>query len=175
MKHAKGKQLVSSEQPSQNAIGRALGLSSAAMSKLKKQGMPVHSVEAASAWRAANIKETAHRLAKHSPPRRSAAVQRVAKLMTVAGAALEANKSIAGQVPALRAAMHAVPERERPAVLLHAGVMDVLVAEMGAVLADGDDGADEAPATGGAPMDDDEAAWMGRFWYGVAAGEIRPT
>ena len=37
--------------PSQAAIGRALGLSPAAMTKLKKQGMPVDSVEAAQAWR----------------------------------------------------------------------------------------------------------------------------
>lgn len=130
------------------------------------------SVEAARAWRAANIKETAHRLAKHSPPRRSAAVQRVAKLMTVAGAALQAGKSIAGQVPALRAAMHAVPEHERPAVLLHAGVMDVLTADVGEVLAEG---AAEAPATGSAAMSDDDAEWMGTFWYRVAAGEISPT
>jgi hypothetical protein len=36
---------------SQAAIGRALGLSPAAMTKLKKKGMPVDSVEAAQAWR----------------------------------------------------------------------------------------------------------------------------
>lgn len=41
------------KKPSQNAIGRALGLSSAAMVKLKKLGMPVDSVEAAQAWREA--------------------------------------------------------------------------------------------------------------------------
>lgn len=39
--------------PSQNAVGRALGLSSAAIVKLRKQGMPVDSVEAAQAWREA--------------------------------------------------------------------------------------------------------------------------
>ena len=38
---------------SQAAIGRAMNLSPAAMTKLKKQGMPVHSVEAALAWRTA--------------------------------------------------------------------------------------------------------------------------
>lgn len=36
---------------SQNAIGRALNLSSASMVKLKKQGCPMDSVEAAQAWR----------------------------------------------------------------------------------------------------------------------------
>ena len=39
--------------PSQAAIGRALNLSPAAITKLKKQGMPVDSVEAAQAWRMA--------------------------------------------------------------------------------------------------------------------------
>jgi hypothetical protein len=44
--------MVNTEGPlSQAAIGRALGLSPAAMTKLKKQGMPVDSVEAAQAWR----------------------------------------------------------------------------------------------------------------------------
>jgi hypothetical protein len=38
---------------SQAAIGRALDLSPASVTKLKKQGMPVHSVEAAQAWRLA--------------------------------------------------------------------------------------------------------------------------
>ena len=40
-------------EPSQAAIGRALGLSPAAITKLKGQGMPVNSVEAAQAWREA--------------------------------------------------------------------------------------------------------------------------
>jgi hypothetical protein len=40
--------------PSQNSIGRALGLSSAGMVKLKKQGCPVDSVESVRAWREAN-------------------------------------------------------------------------------------------------------------------------
>jgi phage terminase Nu1 subunit (DNA packaging protein) len=36
---------------SQNAIGRALGLSPASMVKMKKQGCPMDSVESAQAWR----------------------------------------------------------------------------------------------------------------------------
>jgi hypothetical protein len=39
--------------PSQAALGRLLNLSPAAVTKLKKQGMPVHSLEAAQAWRIA--------------------------------------------------------------------------------------------------------------------------
>lgn len=38
---------------SQSALGRALDLSPPAITKLKKQGMPVHSIEAAQAWRMA--------------------------------------------------------------------------------------------------------------------------
>lgn len=44
---------VGGEEPSQAALGRAMNLSPAAMTKLKKQGMPVHSLEAALAWRSA--------------------------------------------------------------------------------------------------------------------------
>ncbi|CAH1387039.1 hypothetical protein [Candidatus Nitrotoga sp. M5] len=39
---------------SQNAIGRAIGLSSAGMVKLKKQGCPMDSVESVMAWRKNN-------------------------------------------------------------------------------------------------------------------------
>lgn len=53
---------MSSKQLSQNAIGRALGLSSAAIVKLKKQGMPVDSVESAQAWR-----EARQSIAKRKP------------------------------------------------------------------------------------------------------------
>lgn len=41
------------KQPSQAAIGRALDLSPASITKLKGQGMPVDSVESAQAWREA--------------------------------------------------------------------------------------------------------------------------
>lgn len=53
---------MSSKQLSQNAIGRALNLSSAAIVKLKKQGMPVDSVESAQAWR-----EARQSIAKRKP------------------------------------------------------------------------------------------------------------
>lgn len=46
--------MVSAHKPlSQNAIGRALGLSSANMVKMKRQGCPMDSVEAVRAWREA--------------------------------------------------------------------------------------------------------------------------
>ncbi len=42
---------VNGKELSQAALGRALGLSPPAITKLKKQGMPVTSIEAAQAWR----------------------------------------------------------------------------------------------------------------------------
>ena len=50
-----------SKPPSQNAIGRALDLSSAAMVKLKKQGCPMDSVESARAWREARLNVAARK------------------------------------------------------------------------------------------------------------------
>ena len=175
---------------SQNAIGRALGLSSASMTKCKKMGMPVHSgVEAARAWRERNIAPTMHKYLKPShmtqprPKARqpSGALPHALALMDIAAAALEAGQSITAMVPTLRAAMHAVPEHERdPEMLLQVEVMDVLTADVVAALppqgAMNDDG---SPAwhsdSADGPMPDDEADEMGRFWYQVAAGEIRPA
>jgi hypothetical protein len=45
--------MVNGKGLSQAALGRALNLSGPAITKLKQQGMPVHSVEAAQAWRQA--------------------------------------------------------------------------------------------------------------------------
>jgi hypothetical protein len=171
-----------SKPPSQNAIGRALGLSSASMTKCKKMGMPVHSVDAARTWRENNIAPTAHQYLKrnpahqprHKPPHQSGAVPHALALLGIAAAALEAGQTITAMVPTLRAAMHAVPMHERDgAMLLPVPVMDVLTGDVFAILADLDN-TSEGPATDG-PMTDDEADEMGRFWYQVAAGEIRPT
>lgn len=41
------------DEPSQAAIARALGLAKSRITAMKKQGMPVHSIEAAQAWREA--------------------------------------------------------------------------------------------------------------------------
>jgi hypothetical protein len=152
------------------------------MTKCKGMGMPVHSVEASRAWREHNIAPTIHKCLKGNttsqqrPNQRqpSGAVPHALALLGIAAAALEAGQPIAAMVPTLRAAMHAVPEHERNnAMLLPMEVMDVLTADVAAVMAELGS-ADEGPATGGT-MPDDEAEEMGRFWYRVAAGEIRPT
>ena len=63
---------------SQAAIGRALNLSPAAMTKLKKQGMPVESVEAAQAWRVARQNVAQRKAVPASlPPARAPLVDRL--------------------------------------------------------------------------------------------------
>ena len=166
--------------PSQAAIGRALDLSPASMTKCKRMGMPVHSVEAARAWRAINIAPTMHghikRQAASVTPSPSQALPHALALLDIAAAALASGQTIDALVPVLRLALRAVPEHERdPDMMLQREVMDVLVADVVAVLpprdALNDDG---SPAWhNGDNWTDDEAAEMGRFWFSVAAGEIR--
>jgi hypothetical protein len=176
--------MVNSKQStlSQAAIGRALGLSSASVTKCKKMGMPVHDVEAARTWRENNIAPTAHQYLKRNPSNKrqpkarqpSGTLPQALALLNIAAAALEAGQSITAMVPTLRAALHAVPEHERdPEMLLQVEVMDVLTADVFAVLNEQDNEANSASTDG--PMPDDEADEMGRFWYQVAAGEIRPA
>ncbi len=60
--------MVSAYKPlSQNAIGRALGLSSANMVKMKRQGCPMDSVEAVRAWREARQSIAARKPELHLP------------------------------------------------------------------------------------------------------------
>lgn len=166
--------------PSQAAIGRALGLSPASVTKCKALGMPTDSVESARAWRQANIRPTAHAMmAKHTtkqapPPQPSGAMPHALALLGIAAAALEAGQSIDAMVPTLRAALHAVPAHERDgSMLLPVEVMDVLVADV--VNAMGEPDKADGYACAGEPMSDDEADYMAQFWYQVAAGEIRPA
>jgi hypothetical protein len=166
--------------PSQAEIGRALGLSPATMSKYKAMGMPTDSVQAVRAWRNANIKPTAHKMMTKRTPRPapplqpSGAIPHALALLDIAAAALEAGQSIAAMVPTLRAALHAVPEHERnAAMLLPLNVMNVLVAEMVNAMAVWDkvDGRTHSSE----PMTEEDADFMGRWWFEVAAGEVRPT
>lgn len=60
---------------SQAAIGRALGLSPASMTKLKGQGMPVDSVESARAWRLARQNIAARKAEPKAATMLAAAVQ----------------------------------------------------------------------------------------------------
>ena len=164
--------MVNSEHstPSQAAIGRALNLSPASMTKLKKLGMPVTDVEAARTWRAINIAPTMHghikRQAASVTPSPSQALPHALALLDIAAGALASGQTIDALVPVLRLALRAVPEHERdPDMMLQREVMDVLVADVFNAIKQQD-----APHT---DMTDDEAAEVGRFWYQVAAGEMR--
>ncbi|MEQ1804501.1 MAG: hypothetical protein ABL900_03910 [Burkholderiaceae bacterium] len=149
----------------QAEIARALGLSKASITKLKARGMPVHSIEAARQWRHQylSIARCKPEPAPIKTPSPADAVQRVSDLATVAEAALEAGcfDLIA---PTFREALRAVPRTHRASVLLPLKVMDELVRPvMELIEPDG-----SAPAQA---MSDEEADAMGRFWYGIAAGE----
>ncbi len=54
------------DEPSQAAIARAFGLAKSRITAMKKQGMPVHSIEAAQAWR-----EARQSIARRKPAPRS--------------------------------------------------------------------------------------------------------
>ncbi len=168
--------------PSQAAIGRALGISPASMTKCKAMGMPTDSVDAARAWRQSHIKPTAHGMlaAPHSPKptlalQPSAAMAQALAMLEIASSTLEAGQSIAAMVPALRASLRAVPDHERDgSMLLPVEVMNVLVADVLKATIELDESADRCAETT-VPMSDEDAAWMGHFWFQVAAGEIRPA
>jgi hypothetical protein len=140
------------------------------MTKLKGQGMPVHSVEAARAWRAINIAPTMHghikRQAASVTPSPSQALPHALALLDIAAAALASGQTIDALVPVLRLALRAVPEHERdPDMMLQREVMEVLTADVFNAIKHQD--------TAHTDMTDDEAAEVGRFWYQVAAGEMR--
>jgi hypothetical protein len=158
---------------SQAAIGRALGLSPASMTKLKAMGMPVDSSHSAKVWRENNIRLMVHTAAPRRdsvpmPPASSGAVENAHAWMNIAAAALASGQRIAAMVPRLRIVLANVPVREREAVLVHSDVMDILTADVAAVLT-----ADSDSSDGAVPMSDDEQQYMGHFWYKVAAGEIQ--
>ena len=62
---------MSSSKPSQFDLAAGLNVSQPMVSKLKKRGMPTHSVAAAVAWRAENLNVAHHREKKSAGPRPS--------------------------------------------------------------------------------------------------------
>jgi hypothetical protein len=162
-------------------IGRALGLSRQAVHALHLRGMPVHSVEAAHAWRLTHL----------DPARRKAGdfdrelqvrerLTQAQALMTAAAEALAGGNehAFAALVPSLRDAMRSIPEAERDRLGLAFAVMDRLVSPVSAIVdeCEAEDRA-QAEAAGISPPEtwhcatEDKAARMGAFWYAIAAGE----
>lgn len=178
---------------SQNHLAELLGISKGAVSKLAGRGMPTHTVEAARAWRKAHLNPASVKGARfdkyYKPgPSRQLLHQPVqtaperpwfeiaAALLGVACDVLQAGQSIKAMVPTLRAALCCVPMNERPDLLLPLDVVNVLVADVLALLPCKEREPiieDGSPAwCNGANMTEHEAAEMGAFWYRVAAGEL---
>lgn len=166
-------------------LADALGISAAMVSKLSKRGMPTDSVERARRWRKRHLEQgrvkgmrAGTQALPPPPPGPCPEKDVVEQLMQAAGEVLDSGGDIAHLVPGLRLAMAAVPENRRAEVRFSGPVMDVLTAEVSAVLAqyqDADSPASDRPQishTSGHVCDESE--WdEGRFWYQVAAGEIR--
>lgn len=146
---------------SQNALARALGLSAASVTKHKKMGMPVDSVEAATQWRNQNLR---HDLRKRPAPNLPATStrQEVEALALLALNALQLGE-FALIAPRMRAAMRALPAHDREQVGLPVEVWDALTNHVGTAITSGGDLQSVA-------LDDAQAARMGAFWFDVASG-----
>lgn len=169
-----------------------LGISGAMVTKLAKRGMPTDTLERAERWRKRHLEPgrvKGTRFDSNYQPRPQATpvlsvplgscLAVASGFLDAASLALSASGRIDALVPGLRAAMAAVPAHERGHMLLPVNVMDVLTADVRALLPPT---ADNPSCDGGQPsqrdgdpMGDDEAETMGVFWYKVAAGEIQPT
>lgn len=166
----------------QKELAALLGVSTAMVSRHVKQGMPTDTLERAERWRKRHLEPSRIKGARYdsnhrpqvqpAPATASGSFLEVAAgLLEIASMALSAGGRIDALVPGLRAAMAAVPTHEREPMLLPVNVMDVLTADVRALLPPKSDD----PACDGDTMTDDEAQAMGDFWYKVAAGEFRPA
>jgi len=152
--------------------------------------MPVDSLEAAQQWRTQHLdpaRKKGARLDAHYQPSRPAqrpqpapasdTVAQASRLMETAESALSAGQCIDALVPALRAALRAVPVPERASVdLVGLPVMRVLLAHVLDVLPDpatnpsNDDGTPFY--VGGEAVTNEDASFAGAVWYEIAAGEL---
>ncbi len=159
---------------SKRALARGLGLSPAMVLKLEKRGMPMRSIDAARQWRRVNLHpgRTKREPAAVQPKPSAAALRDLAALVPVAEAALRAGR-FELIADALREAMRAVPEAHRATVPLLPAVWRELVRP--AIELFEANAADPASASAEPAMSDEDAEAMGRFWYGIAAGEAVPV
>lgn len=159
--------------PSQAAIARAIGVAKSRITALKAQGMPVHSIEAAQAWRRTHLNPARTKPPPRPPanPAPSPAVLTAQDLMEAAGLVLAAGGSIDPLIPGLRRALRAVPPHQRDDVELNPEVMRVLLAPLLALI---DSEKAASPDTTEPPPEDDEAkAEAGSWLYAIACGEIK--
>jgi hypothetical protein len=152
-------------QPTGKAIAQALGLSAGRISQLRRDGMPVDSIEAARAWyaRRVDLGRSYGQRVRAARPAGGAALNRVVGLAARAEVALVAGRF--GEVEAeLRAALADVPPGRRGAVELSTAVWDALVGDVAAVLREFAEPAD---------LPSDDLSTMASFWYEAAAGAVR--
>jgi hypothetical protein len=160
--------------PTQAVLADALGIDPAMVSRHKRQGMPVHSIEAAIEWRKAHVRV---RVSPADQSDRTAnalnheqAVLLAGGLLQVAGELIEFGGDLTPMLPALRHALAAVPLAQRDRLLAPIKVLDLLTDEVARVV----DGVDQAGTLEGVlQLLDATQLDMGSFWYAVAAGEVR--
>lgn len=161
-------------------LARLLGLGRSSVAGMKKRGMPTDSLEAAQAWRDANL-SLAHRKDANSARRtngRQTAGQLAAQAVSHAEALglLLGDALASGQAPdpemasRMRGAMQAVPASHRDLVRLPVEVLDMLCGRFGQAV-------EQAAQQVGKPdqLTDDQAKSMGGFWFALAAGEPVPV
>jgi len=174
--------------PTGRQIAEALGISAGRVSQLKRDGMPVDSVAAASSWyrrrvdiarsygqkHAAALRRPVPALRRPSPALPAEvstgdAVAAAVALAVEAEALLEAGRFVEVEAE-LRQALHAVPTEYRGLLALPCNVLDALCADM---LRDIRENAE--PGDFVESMSEQDAEFMGSFWFAVAAGEIVPA
>lgn len=144
----------------QATLARELGISGAMVTKLAKRGMPVHSVEAASAWRRANLdparsKAMARGPVAVDPVERAEECGRQALYLMGRGDRTTWRTRMA-------AALADVPHEARDAVRLPVEVLDAMLSGVLAAIPAAERVAD---------MGEAEAEASGALLYAIAAGE----
>ncbi len=164
--------------PTMAEIGRALSLSRQAVSRAAKAGMPVHSIEAAHAWRRQHLDPARRKRGAYDDELRvRALIARAEELGELAGEALArgSEAAFAALVPPLREAMRAVPLAGRGRVRLSFEAMNRLVEPVMSQIraCEAEDAAAGLVQPAG-PMSAEDAEAMGAWWYAVACGEPLP-
>jgi hypothetical protein len=165
------------EKPTQTALASALGIDPAMVTRDKRRGMPIDSIEAAQAWRDQNVR------VRWTPEADTEAVgvalngerlaERAAALLQAAGELLDSGGDIAPMVATIRQAMAAVPFDQRSRLRFPFNIMDALTEEVNRVMDKGDPAGLIYGTLYPTKRAKGEAIDMGAFWYAVAAGEIR--
>ncbi len=165
------------EKPSQHTLAAALCIDPAMVTRYKRKGMPLDSIEAALAWREENVRVRYTTEADASATGRAVegeqAAARAGALLQAAGELLESGGDVSPMVPSIRQAMAAVPLAQRDRVLFPCDVMDLLTEDVARVVDKGDPAGLLYGSLHLGKSARGKAVDMGAFWYAVAAGEVR--